>query len=149
MSPPSLLPNLHRVVTFYHPGNSVALHAAKLAREAAQRLKIELKERPVASVAELRQALGTLDPKDADAFLNVSDAMVTSQSKMVIDTARVKKLPPMFAEPEMVKEGALVGYGVSTYDEGRLSAKYVQRVLTGTSPKDFPIESFRQIRTIG
>ncbi|HXX85475.1 MAG TPA: ABC transporter substrate binding protein [Casimicrobiaceae bacterium] len=42
----------------------------------------------------------------------------------------------------MATQGALVGYGVDFYDVGRLSARYVQRVLTGTSPQDLPIESF-------
>ena len=137
-----LLPNLHRAVTFYDAGNSVSRGAASLAREAASKLKIELKEKPVASVAELRQALNSIDPKDADAFVYVSDAMVTSQSKLIIDAARVKKLPTMFSEPSLVTQGALVGYGVNRYDQGRLVAKYVHRVLTGTSPKDLPVESF-------
>lgn len=135
------LPNLHTVVTFYDPGNSVALQAAKVAREAAWKLKIEIKERLVASVAELRHDFETLGPKDADAFFYVPDAMVTNQSKFIINTARAKKLPTMFTDPESVELGALAGYGVSFYDEGKLSAKYVQRVLTGTSPKDLPIES--------
>ena len=36
----------------------------------------------------------------------------------------------------------LVLAGVDRYDEGKLSAKYVQRVLTGTSPRDMPVEQF-------
>jgi len=35
----------------------------------------------------------------------------------------------------------LVSYGVSYYEIGRLSAKYVQHVLTGTSPQNLPVES--------
>src|ERR1700694_5346352 len=34
----AILPNCHRVVTFYDPSNAVAMAAAKLAREAARRL---------------------------------------------------------------------------------------------------------------
>ena len=137
-----MLPALRRVVTFYDPGDNVARQAAKLAQEASRKLKIELKEEPVSSVAELRQAINRLDRKDADAFVYVSDAMVTTQSRFIIDTAKVKKLPTMFSEPELVTQGALAAYGVSLYDEGRLLAKYVQRVLSGNNPKDLPIESF-------
>ena len=131
-----IVPDLRRVVTFYDPGDNVARQAAKLAQDASRKLKIEIKEQPVASVAELRQAINGLDRKDADAFVYVSDAMVTTQSRFIIDTAKAKKLPTMFSEPELVTEGALAAYGVSLYDEGRLLAKYVQRVLTGTDPKD-------------
>jgi putative ABC transport system substrate-binding protein len=137
-----IVPDLRRVVTFYDPGDNVARQAAKLAQEASRKLKIEIKEQPVASVTELRQAISGLDRKDADAFVYISDAMVTTQSRFIIETAKAKKLPTMFSEPALVTEGALAAYGVSLYDEGRLMAKYVQRVLTGRNPKDMPIESF-------
>jgi putative ABC transport system substrate-binding protein len=42
----------------------------------------------------------------------------------------------------MATQGALAGYGVDFYDVGHLAAKYVQRILTGVSPEDLPIESF-------
>jgi putative ABC transport system substrate-binding protein len=45
----------------------------------------------------------------------------------------------MFNESGLVAQGALVSYGVSYSEIGRLSAKYVQRVLTGTSPQNLPI----------
>jgi putative ABC transport system substrate-binding protein len=135
-------PKLHRVATFYDPDNSVAVQAAKLAQEAARQLKVEIEERSVRSVEELRQAVGKLDPKRVDAFFYINDAMVTSESKLIIDAANVKKLATMFSDPESVTQGALVAYGVNRYDEGKLSAKYVQRVLTGTNPRDMPVESF-------
>jgi putative tryptophan/tyrosine transport system substrate-binding protein len=53
----AMLPDLHRAVTFYDPSNATAMAAAKSAREAARQLKIELVERHVASVDELRRGL--------------------------------------------------------------------------------------------
>jgi putative ABC transport system substrate-binding protein len=64
---------------------------------------------------------------------------------LVIDTARAKKLPTMFAEQGLAAQGALVGYGVSYFEAGRLSAKYVQRILAGASPRDLPVEAFSRI----
>ena len=46
----------------------------------------------------------------------------------------------MFQDTAHVANGALVSYGVSFYEVGRLSAKHVQRILAGTSPKDLPVE---------
>ena len=37
-----------------------------------------------------------------------------------------------------------MSYGVSYYEVGRLSAKYVQRVLTGTSPQNLAVESLNR-----
>ena len=136
-----ILPEVRRVVTFYDPGSEVALRAANSAREAARQLKIEIVERPVGSVEALRLGLKALKTQEVDAYFYTQDAMVVSQSQFIIDTARFKKLPTMFGEVSAVAQGALVSYGVSYYDVGRLSAKYVQRVLTGTRPQSLPVES--------
>jgi putative ABC transport system substrate-binding protein len=140
-----ILPELRRVLTFYNPGNEFALLAAKTAREAARQLKIELVERHVASVEELRRGVNALKVHEADAYFYTNDAMVSSQAQFIIDTARARKLPTMFHEPSYVTQGALIGYGVSYYEVGRLSAKYVQRILAGIRPKTLPVESLSRL----
>jgi putative ABC transport system substrate-binding protein len=144
----AILPGLRRVVTFYNPSNEVAVADAKSAREAARQLNIELLERHVASVEELRLGVTALKAQDADAYFYTNDAMVTSQAQFIIDTARAKKLPLMFAVPSLAAQGALVGYGVQYREFGRLSAKYVQRVLAGTSPQNLPVESLSKVELV-
>jgi putative ABC transport system substrate-binding protein len=127
-------------VTFYNPANAAAQRSVKIARDAGRQLKVEILERPVASVEELRAGLRALRPGEADAYFHVSDAMMTSQWELVIDTARAKRLPTMFQDTESVAKGALASYGLSYYAIGRLSAKQVQRVLLGAVPGDLPVE---------
>jgi len=140
-----IVPKLRRAVTFYDPGNPVAREAAGLGREEAQRLRVDFVERHVSSVEELQAGLQALKPKEVDAFLLVADAMVFSQAQLIIDTERSKKLPTMFWEESSVVDGGLVSYGVSYHEAGRLSAKYVRRILTGTRPQDLPVETVRKI----
>jgi putative ABC transport system substrate-binding protein len=135
-----VIPTLRRVVTFYNPINPVARQGVQFARDAARELKVELIERPVGSVEELRTGLRALRPGEADAIFYVADAMVTSQAEMVIDIAMSKKLPTMFPDMESVAKGALVGYGVGYYTFGRASAKNVHRILLGANPGDLPVE---------
>ncbi len=141
----AMIPELRRVVTFYNPRNETALQAAKAAREAGRQLNVEIVERPVTSVEELGPSMNALKTKEADAYFYTNDAMVLSQAQFIIDTARAKKLPTMFGEYSLVKQGALVAYGVSYYEVGRLSAKYVLRILTGTSPQNLPTESLSKV----
>ncbi len=143
-----ILPKLRRVVTFYDPGNPVAREAARLGREAAQRLRVEFVERHVASVAEFQAGLQALRAKEVDAFFLVSDAMVQSQTRLIIDTARAKRLPTMFWEQSPVTEGALASYGASYHGAGHLSAKYIQRILAGTNPKDLPVEGVSRLELV-
>jgi putative ABC transport system substrate-binding protein len=140
-----IIPMLSKVATFYDPSNKSALAAAKSAREAAARVKVELVERHVASVQELRLAMKALKREEADAYLYTNDAMVSGQAQFMIDAARSKRLPTMFHEPSLASEGALVCYGVSYREIGRLSAKYVQRILAGAEPQNLPVEAFSKV----
>jgi putative ABC transport system substrate-binding protein len=136
-----ILPKVGRVITFYDPTNRVAAEGATLARDEAKRIGIKLIERHVHSVDEVKNELQKLKAGEADAFFFTPDPMVGTQSQLIIDTAKAKKLPAMFQEQTMVAQGALASYGQNYREIGRLSAKYVQRVLTGTHPKDLKIET--------
>jgi putative ABC transport system substrate-binding protein len=140
-----IMPKASRVLTFYDPGNRVATESAKLGREEAKRLGLKFVERHATSVEELRKALQGLKAGEADVFFYTLDAMVASQAQLIIDTAKAKKLPAMFHEQSLVAKGALASYGQNYYEIGRLSAKYVQKVLSGTHPKDLKIETVENI----
>ena len=73
---------------------------------------------------------------------------VNSQSQLIVDTATAKKLPTMFYERTSVAEGGFASYGVSYYAVGRLTAKYVQGVLLGTSPAELPVEGFDRFELV-
>jgi ABC-type uncharacterized transport system substrate-binding protein len=135
-----MVPKLRRVAAFYDPGNRAAQESAKSVREAAGQLRIEFVERHVRSVEELRAGLQALKPGEVDALAHVADAMVTSQNRIVLDAVRVKRLPAISFERSFVTDGGLVSYGVSFHAVGQQSAKYVHRVLLGTSPADLPVE---------
>ena len=135
-----MIPNLRRVVMFYSPENPAARRTMMIARDAARRLKLELVERPVASVEELRAGVRALRPGEADAFVPGGDAMVNSQEEWIIDAANAKRLPTMLSYSTGVAKGALASYGESYYALGRLSAKHAQRVLLGANPGDLPVE---------
>ena len=143
-----MLPRIRRVVTFYDPGNPVAQRGVKAAREAARQLKLELLERRVASVEELREALRGLRAGEADAYFSTPDGMVISQAALVVDATGAIKLPAMFAEPESVAKGGLASYAVSYYALGRLAAKDVQRILLGANPGDLPVEQFDKLQFV-
>ena len=136
-----ILPKVSRVVTFYDPTNRVAAEGAGMARVEAKRLGIKLIERHVGSVEELQSELQKLKTGEADAFLFTPDPMVGSKSQEIIDVARAKRMPTMFQEQSLVGKGALAAYGQNYREIGRISARYVQRVLGGASPRDMKIET--------
>ena len=119
------------------------------ARGMAPKLGLVLVERQIRSVDDLRVQLRELNAAETDAIFPVLDAMVNSQSALIADAALATKLPTMFNERNAVAAGGLLGYGVNLHAMGRLTARYVQRVLLGTNPAALPVEGFdRQELTI-
>jgi ABC-type uncharacterized transport system substrate-binding protein len=143
-----MVPKLRRVVTFYDPHRPTAIESSKLARETAQRMGLQLVERHVTTAEELQAAVQALKAGEVDAYLAVSDAVASSQAQLIIDTARVKKLATMLDFLSQVTNGGLASYAVSFHEMGRLSAKYVQRILTGVKPQDLPLEGIDKIELV-
>jgi putative ABC transport system substrate-binding protein len=144
----AMVPKLRRVVTFYDPSRATAIESSKLAREGARKMGIQLVERHVTSVDELEAALRGLKTGEVDAYLAVSDPLASNQSQLITDTARAKRLATMFDFQLHVTKGGLASYNVSLHEVGRLSAKYVQRVLVGVQPKDLPVQGVDKIELV-
>jgi putative tryptophan/tyrosine transport system substrate-binding protein len=139
-----MIPGMRRVMMFYNPDNPAAPNVIKAGRGAARNLKIELIERPIASVDDLRDAMRALRPGEVDAFYS-ADAMVISQIHLVLDVAIAKRLPTIFADRDAAVKGALASYGTSYYVFGRSAAKKVERILLGTNPGDLPVEQLDRL----
>jgi putative ABC transport system substrate-binding protein len=143
-----IVPKFRRAVIFYDQRGPVASESAKLARETAGQEGIQFVERHVASVEELQASVRALRAGEVDAVFEVSDALVVVQDQLIIDMARAKKLATMFVNHSSVVKGGLASYSVSRHEIGRLSAKYVQRILTGVQPKDLPVQGVDKIELI-
>ena len=142
------VPKLRRVVTFYDPRRPTAIEPSKQAREAAGQMGIQLVERHFASVEELQAGLRALKAGEVDAYLAMVEPMASNQSQLIIDTARIKRLPTMLNFLSEVSKGGLASYSVSFHEVGRLSAKFVQRILTSVKPQDLPVEGVDKISLI-
>lgn len=140
-----LLPKMTRVVVVYNPQSGPAMQSLPRAREAGAKLHIELVERHVRSQADLRAAAAALKAGDADAFFYLPDAMVATHLEAIIERAKVIRLPTMVHDEGLAERGALTSYGIDSREVGRQSAKHVQRVLSGSSPADLPVENVTRI----
>jgi len=138
-------PKIRRVVTFYNPNAPTVNRSLTIGREAAQKLKLELIERTITSVDDLRAGLRALRPGEADAFSYMSDVTVISQADLVVEAARTNRMLAMFSDAAIVAKGGLASYGQSYHTIGRLCARFVHRVLLGAEPKDLPVEQLDRV----
>jgi len=143
-----IVPTLRRVITFYDPGRATAIESSKLGREAARRMGVRFIERHITSPEELQNNVRGLKDGEVDAYLAVSDPIASNQSQVIVEAAMTKRLPTMFDFLLHVTKGGLSSYTVSLHEVGRLSAKYVQRVLAGTKPSELPVQGVDKIELV-
>ena len=89
----------------------------------------------------IRERLGALDAGEADAYFFVTDSLVNSHGALIVEATKALRMPVMAYELDLVAKGALAGYGLNYREIGRLTARYVSRVLSGTPPADLPVEA--------
>jgi putative ABC transport system substrate-binding protein len=143
-----IVPKLHRVITFYDPRLRTGIESSKIARETAHQMGLQLVERHFTTVEELQASVRAIRAGEVHAYLAVSDPTASNQAQLIIDMARDKKLPTMFDHLSHVARGGLGSYAVSFQEMGRVSAKYVQRILTGVKPQDLPVEGIDKIEFV-
>jgi putative ABC transport system substrate-binding protein len=135
-----IVPKLSRVAVLGNstsPGNAETLKELELA---AQALKVQLQYFDVPTANEIESSLQAVGKDRADAILVLSNSILTSHRKQVIDLAVKSRLPASYARPEFVESGGLITYGVSLIDNSRRAAIYVDKILKGAKPADLPIE---------
>ena len=142
------IPKLRRLGTFYDPHNPVPSQSAKFARETARAMGLELVERHITTTQELHALVRTLRVGEMDAFFSISDAIVNNNGQMIVDAARKIKLPTMWDFQGNVIKGGFASYSVSFREMGRVSAKYAQRILAGTKPKDLPVQGVDKVELV-
>jgi putative ABC transport system substrate-binding protein len=54
----------------------------------------------------------------------------------------------MFHEQSTVTEGGLASYGLSFREVGRMSARYVVRIMSGARPHDLPVERVDRLELV-
>jgi putative ABC transport system substrate-binding protein len=139
-----VVPNLRRVVTFYDPRNRSAVLALAAAQEAGRKLGIDVAAQEVTSPEEIRHRLHTLTAADAEAFFFIPTTLTNAHEALIVEAALALRLPAMVLRIDGVRRGALVCYGPDYRQYGLRLASYVARILTGSRPRDLPVETVDQ-----
>jgi putative ABC transport system substrate-binding protein len=135
-----IVPDASSVAVMLNPKNPQSRIELKEMQVAAQTLGLQLHSIQITSEAVLDEAFAALTKAVAQGTILLTDPILFSQRKRIIELANRSRLPAMYFFQEFVKEGGLMSYGPSDADLFRRSAAYVDRILKGTRPSDLPIE---------
>ena len=134
-----LAPRLARVGVAWNPSEANSEAGTKIARSVCKELRIELLEATVNGSAAVREAVGSLIGRGAEAIWVGGDNMVLSSLDAVIGPARSAGVPVFTSVPGCAARGALFDLGADYRRVGESIGRLAGRVLDGESPAEMPI----------
>ena len=107
---------------------------------ASQAHALQLQSLEVRSLEDFEGAFESLARGHSHAIIVVSDPLLNTHHRLILDLAGKYRLPVMYGGPEVVDAGGLMSYAPSFTDQYRRAATYVDKILKGTKPADLPVE---------
>jgi ABC-type uncharacterized transport system substrate-binding protein len=134
------IPGILRVGILWNPENPSSVSGYKETQEAARALAMQLQSLEVRNVEDFAGAFRTATKAKARAVTVVSDSLMFSNRRQLLELASKYKLPTMHTQSLWVDAGALMSYGTNFPDLWRRAALYVDKILKGAKPADLPVE---------
>jgi len=135
-----IAPNLSSIAVLSNSKNPQSKIEMKEMRTAAQAMGLQLHPAEISSEDDLENAFLVMNKAGAQALIVLTDPILFSQRKRIIDLASKYKLPAVYSFQGFVEEGGLLSYGPSDVDLFRRAAGYVDRILKGAKPGELPVE---------
>ena len=96
--------------------------------------------RPFHSDAEVEATIIALGREPGGGLVVPPDAFMLVHRVSIISTAARNNVPAIYHLSTYAREGGLLSYGVDRGEVWRRAASYVDRILRGEKPGDFPVQ---------
>jgi putative tryptophan/tyrosine transport system substrate-binding protein len=143
-----LVPSLSRVAVLWNVASADKAREFAETATAAQTLGIQVYPLPVREPADLESAFELARREEYGALATLGDPLTVNQRARIVELAATNRLPAIYPLKLFVNAGGLMNYGPSISSMFRRAAYYVDRVLSGTSPADLPVEQPREFELV-
>ena len=135
------VPTISRVAVVYAPASAGAAREVKEVLPAAARaLGVTIRSWQIRAAEDLEKVFAELNKQRPNGLYLSPDVLLRVSEKRTIGFALERRLPSMYSNREAVDAGGLMYYGADAADNYRRIALYVDRILNGTKPAEFPVE---------
>lgn len=133
-------PQLHRVAMLWNKDDRGMTQRYDASAKAAQELGVTVQALGVREPDDFNEAFAAMDKEPPDAILMVTDSLTLLNRKRVFDYALAHKLPAIYEQDFMARDGGLMSYGADAKESFDRAAALVARILQGAKPGDLPFE---------
>src|SRR5690242_5230191 len=132
-----IAPKVVRVAVLRGPGG---VRAWQEIQAAAQSLKREVLSLEIKTPSEIEPAFRAATEWHAGALFVFPGPLLDSHARQVVELAAKHRLPAMYGfRNYFMEEGGLISYGADLIDVWRRSAAFVDKILKGAKPADWPV----------
>jgi putative tryptophan/tyrosine transport system substrate-binding protein len=89
---------------------------------------------------DFNDAFAAMDREPPEAILMVSDSLTLLNRKRVIDYAAEHRLPAIYEQDFVTRDGGLMSYGADQRESFDRAAALADRIFKGAKPADLPFE---------
>jgi putative ABC transport system substrate-binding protein len=137
-----IAPSVKRVAIMFNPDTAPGRGAYYLPsfETAARSFGLESVSAPVRSEAEVEAILESLGRDRGGGLVAMPDGFTLVHRTAIILQAARNKVPAVYWNSIVARDGGLLSYGPDTGDIFRRAASYVDRILRGEKPSDLPVQ---------
>ena len=98
--------------------------------------------------AEMEEVIAALGRKPGSGLIILPSVSITSQSRLIIESAAQHRVPAIYPFGDYARNGGLVAYGVDLRDLFHRAAAYADRILKGERQSDLPVQGPTQFELV-
>ena len=133
-------PGARRVAILWNPENEAKKLEFEQCSAAAKTLSMQVQSVEVHTAHELESGFASILSDRPDALLVFIDSTTISRKAAIVAFAGMHGLPAIYQWRDYVRAGGLMSYGPNADYEWRQLAYLVDRILSGASPAELPVE---------
>ena len=133
-------PKITRVAFLPRIGTATGEQRFKEAEADAKGLGLRLQFLGAKGPEDLDSAFDAAKRSGAHAILAHPSTFVVTNRARIIELAVKHRLPAIYSSTEATEAGGLMSYGPDIVDNYRRAAGYVDKILKGTKPADWPVQ---------
>lgn len=135
-----IVPGMKRLAVLWNSSSAGQSASFKLLREVCAPLGIELQPVDLRGRDGLAGVSGDLAKAKAHGLIVLSATTLARLGPQLVELAARQRLPAVYADAELVRQGGLAAYSPDARAQLRRAAHYVDRILKGAKPADLAVE---------
>jgi len=133
-------PQMHKVAMLWNKDDLGMSQRYDASAHAAQEIGVIVLPLGVREPDDFNEAFAAMDKDAPDAILMVTDSLTNLNRKRVFEYALAHRLPAIYEQDFMARDGGLMSYGADPKESFDRAAALTAQIFKGSKPADLPFE---------